>query len=106
MSTNKWAALPPLKTARIFPGSVLLESRRAFCVCGSKEGVGLSSIESIEIEREAEWKTLPMNGKIIRTYNLAGVEFKQKIVLFGGVSIFSNKMQILSLEGDLEKDLS
>ena len=34
VNLNKWTGLPPLSTARQWPGSVLLESKRAFSFCG------------------------------------------------------------------------
>ena len=34
VSVNKWVGLPPLNTPRQWPGSILLNSKRAFCFCG------------------------------------------------------------------------
>ena len=61
-SVNKWEPLPPLKTARWRAGGCLLPSLRVFCFCGvSGEEDFLSSIERVDLKREAEWSTLPLH---------------------------------------------
>ena len=110
VNSNKWVCLPPLNIARQWPGSILLKSKRAFCFSGYQwlHGGGPTiEIESINLKAETEWKTLPFNPKIAKTFQLAAVEVKNKIVLFGGhSSVNSFNTQILSTEGELEHDLS
>ena len=71
---NKWSGLPPLNTARYFPGSILLSSRRAFCFCGFGSNKYLNSIEMLQSDKAEEWKTLPLSDEIARTCNLAAAE--------------------------------
>ena len=44
VSVNKWVGLPPLNTGRQWPGSILLNSKRAFCFCGGDLDEDLNSI--------------------------------------------------------------
>ena len=108
VSLQKWEELPSLNTGRQRPGSILLKSKRAFCFCGGNDMyTDLNSIESLEIEKETQWKTLTLNYQIAQTYHFAGVEFKNKIVVFGGHSYTSSYSAfIFSKEGELEQDLS
>ena len=102
---NKWSELAPLNAARSSPGSILLPSKIAFCFCGS-EGARkqLNSIE--HLQTELEWRTLPLNDKIVETFHLAATQYGNKIVLFGGFSLASYNTYILSEEGKVEQDLS
>ena len=107
VSVNKWVELPPLNIGRHFPGSLLLKSRRAFCFCGSHGPQNrVNSIESIQLAWEGEWKTLPLNGKIAKTYHLAAVPYLSRVMLFGGASHASYNMYKLDEEGNLLEDLS
>ena len=56
---NMWRRAPPLNTARASPGSIVLQSKRAFCFCG-RQGAerDLNSIESLEVEQKAAWRLL------------------------------------------------
>ena len=73
---NKWKGLAPLNTARQHPGSILLKPMKVFCFCGYHDEVGeLNSIERIELGCEEEWKAIPLDGRVERTFQLAGVEF-------------------------------
>ena len=103
---NKWEALAPLITPRMWSGSILLKSRRAMCFCGTQGNVEVNSIEKIELETESEWKALPRNEEIAQTGQLAAVSFHNKIALFGGIDHASFNMYILSEDGGLEQDLS
>ena len=58
------------------------------------------------MECEANWRTLPLDSRIAKTYHIAGVSFRSKIMLFGGVSSASYNMYALSEEGELVDDLS
>ena len=58
---NKWIGLPSLNSARFWPGSLLLQSKRVFCFCGGQRYHNLNSIEELDLEREGQWKTLPLN---------------------------------------------
>ena len=103
---KKWVVLPALNAARFWPESILLNSKRAFCFCGGQIVRNLNSIESLNLESEGKWKTLPLNAKIPKTWQLAAVEYTDKIVVFGGHSLASFNLFILSREGELEQDLS
>ena len=84
---NKWSGLPSLRTARQLPGSILLSSMRAFCFCGAQgSGTRLNSIESLQTNKDSKWKTLPLNRKIGKAFDLGAVKYGNKIVLFGGSS--------------------
>ena len=83
VGSNKWSHLPSLVAGRCFSGSILLKSMRAFTFCGSLGSKQLNSIESIQVDCEAEWRTLPLNGKIANAYDIAAVSFKSMIVVFG-----------------------
>lgn len=84
VSSNKWARLPALNTARYLPGSILLETKRAFCFCGGQGDHRFSSIESIQSNKEEGWKALPLNESIAKTYSLAAAEYRNEILVFGG----------------------
>ena len=74
VSINKWTGLPSLNTARYWPGSTLLKSMRAFCFCGGlSPGTYMNSIESLQVDKEGEWKTLPLNEKIAHSVHLVGM---------------------------------
>ena len=103
---NKWSNLPSLNTSRYSPGSILLQSMRAFCFCGCGSESILNSIERLEPHQEGGWKTLPLNDKIAKTYYLAATEYGNKVVLFGGSSGTFYITYILSEEGELEMNLS
>ena len=80
---------------------------KAFCFCGTQGyNTDLNSIETLEIGREGEWKTLPLNDTIAKTFSLACVQLEDKIIVFGGESAASYNMYILSEEGELVGDLS
>ena len=107
IDTNKWSGLPPLNTARYLPGSVLLKSRRAFCFSGvNQKDEFHNSIESYELKKEGEWKTLPINDNIPQSYSLAAAMYENKVIVFGGSPNISFSTYILTEEGELEQDLS
>ena len=90
---NKWEPLPPLNEGRACPGSLLLNSMKAFCFCGALSmSVSLNSIESLELESQSNWKALPLNEKVVQTFHLAATSFRGKILLFGGTSSHSSNM--------------
>ena len=62
ISSNKWKGLPGLSTARMRAGSVLLQSQKAFCFCGTQEHHQLNSIESLQIGLEQDWRTLALSS--------------------------------------------
>ena len=107
MSVDKWGALPPLNVARWWAGSILLNSRRAFCFCGAQGPDNhLNSIEMLQTISEEKWTLLPVNDKIAKTYHVAAVPFQNKIFLFGGHPKAPYNMYGLSKEGELLEDLS
>ena len=82
---NRWTDIPPLNIARIQPGSTLLECEQAFCFCGLLGHAGRpNSIESMQLNSEAEWSILLLNKKGRRLSNLACVSFHNSILVFGG----------------------
>ena len=96
-----------LNTARRFPGSILLKSKKAFCFCGHYAlDDYLNSIESIQIDSNVNWKTLAIHARIAKTFHLAAASLFNSIVLFGGRRYKSLHMYILNEEGKLEHDLS
>ena len=104
---NKWSGLAPLNSAREWPGSILLKSLRAFCFCGSQGyAQRANSIESLETHKDREWRTLPLNDQMAKTYDLAATQYGNKIVLFGGDNHATFNTYIYSEEGELERDLS
>ena len=79
----------------------------AFTFCGSQGSHQLlNSIESIQVNSEAEWRALPFDVKIANTFDIAAVSFKAKIVVFGGSSLNLKNLYIFSEEGELESDFS
>ena len=79
MASNKWIAFPSLNTARQFSGSIVLESLKVFCFCGSHEYIkNRNSNESRE--NGGDWKTLPVKEEVLSTYHLAAVSFFNEIV--------------------------
>ena len=103
--TNKWIGLPPLNTSRLKPGSIVLESMRSFCFCGwTRHGGALSSIETIDPEKESQWTTLPLS--IAKANDIAAAHYKTKIILFGEENIVSFLTYVLNEEGALEQDCS
>ena len=106
VNSNKWIELPSLNTARQWPGSILLSSKKAFCFCGSlAPNYYLNSVETVQTDNEVQWRTLPLNDKITKTYHLAAADYMNKLVLFGGASQASYHTLTLSKEGELEQDL-
>ena len=105
---NKWVGLPLLNVARRWPGSVVLESKRVFCFCGTQGGKEhLNSIERIEMGGGGgEWKLLPLNGEVAHSFQLSVVPYFNDILVFGGHSQASYIMQAFTSEGDLKQDLS
>ena len=66
----------------------------------------MNVIESIRVDSDLRWKILPINEKIEGMHRVAGVEWRGKVVIFGG-SIFSGRrMYVISQEGEFEQDLS
>ena len=103
-SSNKWVDLPSLNIGWKSPGSLLLQSKRAFCFCGEYK---FYTIETIQIDCEAKWKTLAFeNTKVLLTNSLRGVSLFNSIVLFGGECTGPLTTLILSEEGELLRDLS
>ena len=100
VGANKWSGLPPLNEARMLPGSLLLKSLEAFCFCGGLAPQNfINRIEKMRVECEANWRTLPLDSRIAKTYHIAGVSFRSKIMLFGGVSSASYNMYALMRKG-------
>ena len=61
VKTNKWGVLPQLNAARYQPGSILLQSMRAFCFSGDKNfgsdlAWDLKSREWKRVEDTSSWK--------------------------------------------------
>ena len=107
VASNKWGGLSCLNISRQWPGSILLKSMRAFCFCGNLGfGAILNWVETLQIESEAEWRLLPLEIKIAKTYHLAAASFHNKVLVFGGSNIASFNTLILSEEGDLLEDRS
>ena len=44
----------------------------------------LNSIETLDLETGAEWKALALNNEVQKGFNLVGVSFQSRIVMFGG----------------------
>ena len=99
---NQWSETPSLKTARQWPGSILLPSMRAFCFCGLPETDETKPIESYQLKCDTEWKSLIFNEKITQAAQLVGVSFRNKILAFGGRK-YNHSMFYLSEEGELEE---
>ena len=107
MASNKWVDLPSLNFPRSRPGSLVLQSRTAFCFCGSLGyGSFLNSVESLELAVEGKWSILAVNSEMKQTLHLTGASFKGAIVVFGGPPLETSSMCILSEEGDFKADLS
>ena len=49
INLDKWTALPQLNRARYLPGSVVLQSKKAFCFCGIQETQEQNSIETLQL---------------------------------------------------------
>ena len=105
---NKWEELPSLSTPWEWAGTVLLSSLRIFCFCGRNyDDILLNSIESLEAERDLEWKTLPLDDRVAQADDMAAAEFKGKIVVFGWTrDTTSSFTQILSTEGNFIDELN
>ena len=73
VTRNRWAVLPHLKTARQSAGTVLLPSLKAFCFCGTRGQEELNLIETLQLEAQAEWKSLPLSDKIVNISQVAVV---------------------------------
>ena len=82
---NKWNELPPLCVARESPGSVLLQSLRAYCFCGDHRG-SAASLEYLEMSiHETRWKTMKLDQIESQSCSsLVGVEYEKNVVVFGG----------------------
>ena len=92
VAINKWTTLAPLNIARNKPGTVVLESLRAFAFCGNQ----LSDLPSIErAEKGENWKIVAMNRKVASLSNLTLVSFRHSVLIFGG-SIDGNRMLLVS----------
>ena len=61
VALNKWDLLPYLNIGRLWPGSILLKSKRAFCFCGIGAKGNLNSIERLEVEQNTEWELLSID---------------------------------------------
>ena len=70
---NNWRELPPLGSARMRPGSILLKSMKMLCFCGQEEYEYSNSIESIELAHSGEWKPLFINHQVAKTFDLAAI---------------------------------
>ena len=85
IAQDKWVALPPLKSARRWPGSMLMTSMKAFSFCGEiTYSSHLNEVETTQIGYEDKWITLPLSSHFAKTLGLAGVQFQGKILVFGG----------------------
>ena len=74
LSSSKWSVLPPLKTARKWPGT--LNSLKAFCFCGTNRYLkSMQCIESIQTDTQPEWKSLALCKDIGKIAHLAAVSF-------------------------------
>ena len=82
---NKWSGVAPLNSARHLLGSIVLTSMRAFCFCGARGYyTRVSSIETLETDLQCEWRTLPLNDKVAKTYSLAAccaIQRKDNLIL-------------------------
>ena len=64
--------MAPMNGTRIQPGSILLQSLRAYVFSGAQDkGVCLNSIESLA--SECSWKILPLNECLAKIYDLSAV---------------------------------
>ena len=63
-------------------------------------------METLQIDREAEWTLLPLNDKMPKSYHLGAVEFNNKILIFGGHPSKSLITHLVSEDGELEQDYS
>ena len=86
VSKDEWRGLPPLNQPRYYSGSILLESKKAFCFCGGQATVNLNSIECIQTDKDWKWQILALSDKIAKTSHLAAASFEGSIILFGGTS--------------------
>ena len=105
MRRNKWGKLPLLNTARRFPGSILLQSKIAFCFCGHHQGLRdyLNSIESLQLDWNGNWTTLPRDNRIAKTFHLAAASLFNSIVLFGGREYTSCRMYFWARKQNCKK---
>ena len=76
---------------------------RAFCFCGFHELRALNSIESVELELEGEWRSLPLDKRVSKAFQLAAVSLRNSILVFGGLASTQHKMEVFSEEGGLLK---
>ena len=76
-----------LDLARHHPGSIVLQSLKAFCFCGTLDSIiNTNSIESLQIDADREWQFLPLNDEIRKTQQIAAVAFMGSVFVFGGFS--------------------
>ena len=110
MVRHKWDIIPGLNYNRFESGSVLLQSKRAFSFGGSVRYLeDLNRIESLQMECDTDWKTLPINYSFPQCAEGRAVSFLGKIILIGqkfNGSSFDNAMFEFSEEGELEGNLS
>ena len=66
----------------------------------------MSSIESMELDSDVKWRSLPLDPKINKSFHLLAVSFSSRVFVFGGVRNISFNMYSFNEEGDLEEDLS
>ena len=68
----------------------------------------MNSIESFQTDRDALWKTVPLNDQIRKVYLLLlAVEYQNNILVFGGASLLGIRHTLLfNEEGELKTDLS
>ena len=98
---NQWSELPPLPIPLRYSGSVLLQSKRAYCFGGDQgNDKYVNLVESLQIPTDARWRTLPTDNKIKKTLHLAAVSLFNGIVLFGGRSYTHSVTYILNEEGE------
>ena len=97
--------LPRLNKSRDLPGSVHLPLMKLFCFGGHNK-MSLNSFETFDPLSQSQWKTLPINEYIPRTYHMSGVSAYGKLVLFRKDSSSTDNVYILSEEGKLEQILS
>ena len=72
ITLNKWTRLPGLNLARCLPGTILLESKKAFCFCGRQEGyTNLNSIETLQTDSGREWAILALTDRVAPGFYLA-----------------------------------
>ena len=92
--------------ARAKPGLVVLESLVAFCFCGTQGNKELNSIERVQLGFGSEWRTLGLNSRIAKTFNLGAASMRNRIVVFGGEDYVSYIMFAFTEEGEFQEDLS